>query len=69
LKEQCNASSGVWLQQRWYYPLLVQNVLAEPAWLSRMQRNDLRGLTPLFYGHITPYGKFQLNMEERLNIE
>lgn len=49
--------------------LLVQNVLAEPAWLSRMQRNDLRGLTPLFYGHITPYGKFQLNMEERLNIE
>ena len=21
MKEQCNASSGVWLQQRWYYPL------------------------------------------------
>lgn len=49
--------------------LLVQNVLTEPAWLSRMQRDDLRGLTPFFYGHITPYGKFQLNMEERLNNE
>ena len=32
--------------------LLVQKVLAEKDWLNRMQPEDFRGLTPLFYGHI-----------------
>jgi hypothetical protein len=34
-----------------------------------MQIEDFRGLTPLFYGHITLYGEFRLDMSERLNIE
>jgi hypothetical protein len=34
-----------------------------------MQPEDFRGLTPLFYGHITPYGEFQLDMNKRINIE
>ncbi len=48
---------------------LVQKVLSEKEWLSRMQWEDFRGLTPLFYGHITPYGEFQLDMNKRINIE
>jgi hypothetical protein len=48
---------------------LVQKVLAEKEWLEKMQPEDFRGLTPLFYGHITPYGEFQLDMNKRINIE
>jgi TnpA family transposase len=48
--------------------LLVQKVLSEPEWLDRMQPEDFRGLTPLFYGHINPYGRLVLNMSERLLI-
>ena len=49
--------------------LLVQKVLSEKEWLDKMQSEDFRGLTPLFYGHITPYGEFQLDMNKRINIE
>ncbi len=49
--------------------LLVQKVLAEKDWLNRMQSEDFRGLTPLFYGHINPYGRLVLNMNERIIIE
>jgi TnpA family transposase len=48
--------------------LLVQKVLSEEEWVSRMQPEDFRGLTPLFYGHINPYGKLVLNMDERIMI-
>jgi len=34
-----------------------------------MQPEDFRRLTPLFYGHITPYGEFQLDIKKRINIE
>jgi len=34
-----------------------------------MQPEDFWGLTPLFYGHITPYGEFSLEMNKRINIE
>jgi hypothetical protein len=49
--------------------LLVQKVLSEKEWISRMHPEDFRGITPLFYGHITPYGEFQLDMNKRINIE
>jgi TnpA family transposase len=49
--------------------LLVQKILSEKEWLNKMQPEDFRGLTPLFYGHITPYGEFQLDMNKRINIE
>jgi hypothetical protein len=28
-----------------------------------------RGLTPLFYNHVNPYGTFRLNMEQRIPIK
>ncbi len=49
--------------------LMIQRVLAEPIWWNRMQPEDLRGLTPLIYSHINPYGYFELNMATRLLIE
>ena len=48
--------------------LLVQKVLAEKEWLNKMQPEDFRGLTPLFYGHVNPYGRLVLNMSERIII-
>jgi TnpA family transposase len=48
--------------------LLVQKVLQEKAWFARMQPEDFRGLTPLFYSHVNPYGRLDLNMHERIII-
>src|SRR6266516_4326653 len=49
--------------------LLVQRVLAEPRHYQAMQPADWRGLTPLFYQHVNPYGTFRLDMNERMQIE
>lgn len=48
--------------------LMLQEVLAEPAWGISMHEEDRRGLTPLFYAHVNPYGEFKLDMEERLSL-
>jgi TnpA family transposase len=48
--------------------LMVQEVLAESKWYDRMTEADWRGLTPLFYQHINPYGRFDLNMEQRIPL-
>ena len=48
---------------------MLQRVLAEPAWLARMTPADARGLTPLVWGHVSPYGTFDLDMEQRLDLE
>jgi hypothetical protein len=34
-----------------------------------MAPEDFRALTPLIYTHINPYGHFDLNMDERIQIE
>ncbi len=49
--------------------LMIQEVLAEPAWMNKMTKEDLRGLTPLIYSNVNPYGLIRLNMTERLAIE
>jgi TnpA family transposase len=48
--------------------LMVQEVLAEPKWFERMTASDWRGLTPLFYSHVTPYGQFDLDMDKRISL-
>jgi TnpA family transposase len=48
--------------------LMIQEVLAEPRWMERMEKRDLRALTPLIYPHINPYGVFELDMRRRLLI-
>ncbi len=49
--------------------LMIQDVLTEPAWMSKMTREDLRGLTPLIYSNVNLYGLIRLNMTERLTLE
>ena len=49
--------------------LLIQHLLVEPAWANKMTKDDLRGLTPLIYSNVNPYGLIGLDMTERLAIE
>ena len=49
--------------------LMLQQVLAEPGWMARMTSADIRGLTPLVWGHVSPYGTFDLDMEARLDLD
>ena len=48
--------------------LLLQRVLAEPAWAERLSEDDRRGLTALFWSNINPYGTFRLEMDTRLDL-
>jgi hypothetical protein len=36
--------------------LVLQQVLAEPAWAKKLSDEDRRGLTALFWSNINPYG-------------
>jgi len=49
--------------------LMLQRVLAEKDWLALMQPEDMRGLSPLIYSHVNPYGLFELDLSTRLAIE
>ncbi|WP_431324658.1 Tn3 family transposase [Rhizobium sp. YTU87027] len=49
--------------------LMMQNVLTEPAWAARMAVEDYRGLTPLIYAHINPYGAFDLDLARRIDFD
>jgi hypothetical protein len=48
--------------------LLVQRVLDDPTWSGRLTDDDRRGLTPLFWSNINPYGTFHLDMTKRLDL-
>jgi TnpA family transposase len=48
--------------------LLLQDVLAAPEWADLLTDHDRRGLTPLFWQHILPYGEVKLDMTTRLDI-
>lgn len=48
--------------------LMLQQVLARPAWKDRLTPRDLHALTPLIWGHVNPYGRFDLDMATRLDI-
>jgi hypothetical protein len=49
--------------------LMVQQVLATEQWKGKLTIPDYRGLSPLFYTHVNPYGTFRLDMNERLRLE
>ena len=49
--------------------LMIQQILTEPEWQDRLELEDLRALTPLIYAHVNPYGRFYLDMDERLPLE
>ncbi len=49
--------------------LMIQHVLSEPIWAGRMGVAERRGLTPLAWGHVNPYGAFRLDMTTRLPLD
>ena len=47
---------------------MLQTVLVEPKWAGRMTPEDYRGLTPLIYSHVNPYGRFDLDLNSRIDF-
>ena len=48
--------------------LMLQRVLAQPHWNSKLTPRDLSALTPLIWEHVNPYGRFELDMNARLPL-
>jgi hypothetical protein len=48
--------------------LLLQRVLDDPDWAGRLTDADRRGLTPLFWSNVNPYGRFTLDMDTHLGL-
>ncbi len=48
--------------------LMVQQILDRPYWRGRLTARDMHALTPLFWGHINPYGRFELDMQTRIAL-
>jgi hypothetical protein len=49
--------------------LMIQQVLAEPEWSGRLTLHDLRGITPMIYSHVNPYGSFRIDLNSRLQLD
>lgn len=47
---------------------MVQDVLADNEWAAALTDADRRGLTPLFWTHVAPYGEVGLDMSSRLAL-
>ena len=48
--------------------MMIQEVIKEQQWLDRMVPEDFRAISPLIYGHVNPYGSYDLDMNERLAL-
>jgi TnpA family transposase len=48
--------------------LMIQEILSTGSWSERLTGEDMRGLTSLLYGHVNPYGRFDLDMSKRLPL-
>jgi hypothetical protein len=48
--------------------LMIQDVLSDPDWADVLAAEDKRGLTPLFWSHLAPYGEVKLDMRSRLTF-
>jgi TnpA family transposase len=48
---------------------LVDRVLTEPEWSSRLTEHDRRGLTPLFWSNVALHGTFELDLDKRLDYD
>jgi len=49
--------------------ILIERTLEQHQMLETLSVEDLRALTPLFYGHINPYGWFQLDLDRPSFLE
>jgi hypothetical protein len=46
----------------------MQEVLADPKWADKLTDADRRALSPLFWTHVNPYGRFEVDMNRRLDL-
>jgi TnpA family transposase len=49
--------------------LMLQQVLAQPAWKQKFEPRDRSALTPLIWEHVNPYGRFELDMNVRIPLD
>ena len=49
--------------------LMLQQVLAQSKWPDKLTPRDLAALTPLIWDHVNPYGRFELDMTDRLPLK
>ena len=47
---------------------MVQSVLRNPNVVARLCPEDYRGLSPLIYLHINPYGRFEVDLDKRIDF-
>lgn len=48
--------------------LMLQDVLADPECAELLKPADRRGLTPLLWQHVQPYGEVRLDVAKRLSL-
>ncbi|MFF6815230.1 Tn3 family transposase [Streptomyces sp. NPDC012403] len=49
--------------------LLMQQVLADERWAEALTDADRRAMSPLFWTHVNPYGRFELDMNNCLDLD
>jgi hypothetical protein len=49
--------------------LMIQEILLSSKWTHSLTLEDKRAISPLIHSHITPYGLFVLDMNNRIPIE
>lgn len=49
--------------------LLMQEVPADPKWGDNLTDADRRALSALFWTHVNPCGRFELDMNSRLDLD
>ncbi|MFD4653210.1 Tn3 family transposase [Streptomyces sp. NPDC055817] len=50
------------------HTLLLQDILSEEKWQKRLTDADRWALSPLFWTHVNPYGRFELDMNSHLDL-
>ena len=48
--------------------LMIQKVLVQPHWQGKFTLRNYAALTPLFWEHVNPNGRFALDMNFRLAL-
>jgi hypothetical protein len=48
--------------------LLLQDILSEEEWQKKLTDADRRALPPLFWTHVNPYGRFELDLTSHLDL-
>lgn len=48
---------------------MVQSVLRDQDLAARLSPEDYRGLTPLIYSHINPYGRYDIDLTTRIDFD